>query len=324
MVELTVLGISLQEEGSIPILLLMPHASDRVFSLHIGPMEAFAVSTALQALDESPAAAAAQSSPLFPRPLTHDLLCRMVRSLGATLTAIEIHELLDGAFIADAVLQKDGATIRVDCRPSDGVALALRCGARIFAAKKLLPHTDDTFTVLENQPDHVRTVLIDKLLQVAPDIFSRKNAVERALIEALPHRREGKEPALTSPGRELLREEQQQQRDAAGEQDTLERLLSDIGKTPAAQAAPDAPETPEPGGGRKGPRIRVSLVRQGEKGSTELPSEFTIPHAPAVSDDVLAALGFSSRELENAGTESNEKRWSRLLRILSPATKVPM
>ena len=80
-----------------------------------------------------------------PRPLTHDLIKSILDSLGTELTEITINELKDGTFYAKLSLDSQ----EVDARPSDAIALAVRYGAPIFVAEKVmeeaafLPETED-------------------------------------------------------------------------------------------------------------------------------------------------------------------------------------
>ena len=69
-----------------------------------------------------------------PRPLKHDLLKNVMDSLGSTLTDVFINELKDGTFYAKLNLDSQ----EVDSRPSDAIALAVRYGAPIFVADKVM------------------------------------------------------------------------------------------------------------------------------------------------------------------------------------------
>lgn len=78
-----------------------------------------------------------------PRPLTHDLVGRLIADLGWRLSRVIVTELRDGTFFANLVLTpREGATAkgkdeehRIDCRPSDAIALAVQTGARMFVAR---------------------------------------------------------------------------------------------------------------------------------------------------------------------------------------------
>jgi uncharacterized protein len=77
-----------------------------------------------------------------PRPLTHDLIGRIVTSLDHRLLRVVINELREGTFYAMLVLGKNDASpdalnaeSTVDCRPSDAIALAVQTGAPILVAR---------------------------------------------------------------------------------------------------------------------------------------------------------------------------------------------
>ena len=192
MVELTVLGISLQGEGGAPVLLLHPQGMDRILALSIGPMEAFAISSVLNAPGQGWSGAALikekavsldpegraevsggrqvflhrgqQSRSLFPRPQTHDLTLQLLQTLGAQLLGVEILRMVDGVFIAEAVLSTGSTIIRVDCRPSDGVALAIRCGAMLRATRTVLSYAEDMEEILGALPEHVRLLARSRMV----------------------------------------------------------------------------------------------------------------------------------------------------------------
>lgn len=77
-----------------------------------------------------------------PRPLTHDLVGRILATLGYRLQRVIISELRDSTFFATLVLlPRDepaagaAAEKTVDCRPSDAIALAVQTGAQIMVAR---------------------------------------------------------------------------------------------------------------------------------------------------------------------------------------------
>jgi bifunctional DNase/RNase len=76
------------------------------------------------------------------RPLTHDLCISLLCSLKGRLKSVELMDLRDGTYYADLVLSlENGETHRLDCRPSDAVALALRAHVPIRASRALLQRT---------------------------------------------------------------------------------------------------------------------------------------------------------------------------------------
>lgn len=70
-----------------------------------------------------------------PRPMTHKLLHDVISALGGKVVELEIHALRDGTYFAELRLDRDGQLSRVDCRPSDGIALALRAQVPLFVSE---------------------------------------------------------------------------------------------------------------------------------------------------------------------------------------------
>ena len=69
-----------------------------------------------------------------PRPLTHDLMKNIISSFGAELSDIVIDELRDGTFYAKLNIDNQ----MIDSRPSDAIALAVRCGVQIYVAASVM------------------------------------------------------------------------------------------------------------------------------------------------------------------------------------------
>lgn len=73
-----------------------------------------------------------------PRPLTHDLLKTVMETLGGALVRATVCAVREGTFFAELLIQQTHAQLRVDARPSDAIALALRCNAPIFVARDVM------------------------------------------------------------------------------------------------------------------------------------------------------------------------------------------
>lgn len=97
----------------------------RYLVMGIGSAEAVSIAIALEDVD-------------FGRPLTHDLLVRIILALGGELERVIIDDLHDEAFYARLELVQGDQSLPIDCRPSDATALALRFNAPIFATDQLL------------------------------------------------------------------------------------------------------------------------------------------------------------------------------------------
>ena len=74
-----------------------------------------------------------------PRPLTHDLLVKVIEVLGAKLEKVLIYKLENNTFFAKlCLITKDQESLELDARPSDSVAIALRAQAPVYAAEEVL------------------------------------------------------------------------------------------------------------------------------------------------------------------------------------------
>jgi hypothetical protein len=78
-----------------------------------------------------------------PRPLTHDLCKTLIVGLGATLRRVQITRVESSTYYGELHLERDGAIVQIDSRPSDAIAIALRLDAPIFAAEALLVLPED-------------------------------------------------------------------------------------------------------------------------------------------------------------------------------------
>lgn len=119
--ELDVMGVRVEMPSNIPMVLLREVGGHRYLPIWIGSNEASAI-------------ASAQEGVVPPRPLTHDLMIDVLGSLGHTLSEVHITALVGRTFHAALVI--DG--VEVSARPSDAIALALRCGAEILCADEVL------------------------------------------------------------------------------------------------------------------------------------------------------------------------------------------
>ncbi len=130
MVTMRVVGLSVDGTVKTPILLLQEEGGERVLPIWIGSMEAMNTSLAL-------------SGQNIPRPLTHDILLRMVSILGGSIESVEIMNFDKGTFYADLVVRQGAQTHRVDCRPSDGITLALKLNIPIYVHPEVLESAVD-------------------------------------------------------------------------------------------------------------------------------------------------------------------------------------
>lgn len=121
MIPVEVVGIRLETQNQ-PVLILRDASTSRVLPLWIGTPEATAISIELDGIAPT-------------RPLTHDLLLNVIEHLGSRLESVAISELADGVFYA--LLNFDNRE-PLSARPSDAVALAIRCGVPVMVAPEVM------------------------------------------------------------------------------------------------------------------------------------------------------------------------------------------
>ena len=77
------------------------------------------------------------------RPIAHDLCKNLILALGGTLRRVQVTHLAKTTYHGELQVERYGTLIRLDSRPSDAIAIALRLNAPIFAAESLLSSVDD-------------------------------------------------------------------------------------------------------------------------------------------------------------------------------------
>ncbi len=80
----------------------------------------------------------AQIKEVLPRPFTHDLFIDLCAKFSITLRYLQIDSIDDGVYYAQLVMNSRQQEEYLDCRPSDGIALALRGEIPIFVEESVL------------------------------------------------------------------------------------------------------------------------------------------------------------------------------------------
>jgi len=120
----TVAGVTVDPVTKSPIVVLRDPESGNVIPIWIGLLEANAIALALEGTE-------------LPRPMTHDLMKSILQATGTRLLDVEIADIRESTYFALLHIEGNGKSVRVDARPSDAIALALRCGARILVSEKV-------------------------------------------------------------------------------------------------------------------------------------------------------------------------------------------
>jgi bifunctional DNase/RNase len=155
--EMTLYGVSFEPIGKTPIVLLKTVDEDRFVPIWIGHAEAAAILMKLQG-----------ATP--PRPMTHDLLTEVVSELKGEVVRITVTELRDNTYFARITIVQDGQEVEIDSRPSDAIALAVRCEAQIFASDDVV---DESGIEFQSDDEQASLVTASRLADLDPEEFKR-------------------------------------------------------------------------------------------------------------------------------------------------------
>ena len=141
------------------VVLLQARDSNRLLPIWIGPDQAHSIATRIAGIASE-------------RPLTHDLFMDVVAKLGAEITRIVVKDLVsddtgNGIFHGSLFLHVgDGdKEMEVDCRPSDAIALAVRCDARILVDDTVL----DRSAILAESEDDQGLSVFKQFIESLPE-----------------------------------------------------------------------------------------------------------------------------------------------------------
>ena len=118
-------GVRLDPRTDSPVLNLVEDGErGRHLRIWIGEFEARSIAQALERL------------PIV-RPNSHDLLKNVLERLDGQVRRILVTELRESTFYALIEVELHGRSLRIDARPSDAIAVALRTGAPVLVAESL-------------------------------------------------------------------------------------------------------------------------------------------------------------------------------------------
>jgi bifunctional DNase/RNase len=136
--EMTLYGVSFEPIGKQPIVLLKTADDDKFLPIWIGHNEAAAILMKLQGATA-------------PRPMTHDLLNDVIAELQGEVVKVTVTELRENTYYARITIAQNGREVEVDSRPSDAIALAVRCDAQIFATEDVVEESAIDFQAEDDE-----------------------------------------------------------------------------------------------------------------------------------------------------------------------------
>ncbi len=134
MIEMRIVGVRVEMPNQQPILILTEVSGTRSLPILIGSAEATAIAMPLQGMTP-------------PRPMTHDLFCDVITAIGRSLTQVRVVDFREGTFYGELVFDGD---LTVSARPSDAMALAVRCEVPVYVAEEVL---EEAGIVIPDEPE---------------------------------------------------------------------------------------------------------------------------------------------------------------------------
>lgn len=159
MVEIKVQAVLFDVSSNTPVVILTDTLGKKILPIWIGHFEANAIEIEMQGIKT-------------PRPLTHDLFKSIFEKLGVQIKKVIVRDLQNSTFYATIVLAMNRKTIEIDARPSDAIAIALKCKVPIYATEWILKEA----SFLESQDKEPDEEKFRKFLEsIKPDDFKYKH-----------------------------------------------------------------------------------------------------------------------------------------------------
>jgi len=116
--------VTMNDTTTVPLVVLND-GGEQSLPIFIGLWEAVSINSA-------------KNKEILSRPFTHDLFLDLAGKFSITIHYLQIDSIEDGVYYAQLVLSADNHKEYLDCRPSDGIALALRADVPIFVDENVL------------------------------------------------------------------------------------------------------------------------------------------------------------------------------------------
>ncbi len=107
------------------VVILKDDIYKRWLPIVVGPAEAQAIALQLESVHP-------------PRPMTHDLMKSLIESMKAQVARVIVSDVKENTYFAVIDVKMNGNQSKIDARPSDAIALALRTSAPIFVEEDVM------------------------------------------------------------------------------------------------------------------------------------------------------------------------------------------
>ena len=159
MLEMKVRGLTLDPLTNTALVILRDLEGTKALPIWIGPQEANAI---VLEIEQVPT----------PRPMTHDLIKNILQGINATVVRVVVNDLKESTFYATMFLAVDGQEVRIDARPSDAIAVALRVKAPIYVTLDVIERAG-SIDVSDQRLAADSDTLKDWLENIKPEDFGK-------------------------------------------------------------------------------------------------------------------------------------------------------
>lgn len=161
MIRMKVQGLAIDPYTNVPIVILKDSDDKNALPVWIGVLEASAIASQIEKIE-------------FSRPMTHDLLSEVLKNVNVGVDRVELNDLRDNVYYATIHLSKSDGVFKLDARPSDAIALALRTGSPIFVDDSVIEKSKTMETKTEPAGDGVKPeAQADGLDELSPESFGK-------------------------------------------------------------------------------------------------------------------------------------------------------
>jgi bifunctional DNase/RNase len=159
--KMSIAGIAMDPASNTPIILLKSDEDDQVVPIWIGLLEATSIASAMKNIK-------------FDRPMTHDLFKNFADRMEIKVTRIEVSDIKDNTYYAIIHFDSPEGAFKMDARPSDAIAIALRYEAPVFVDDKVITKSMDTIPDAElGDESEEGQKWADYLKKLSPDDFGK-------------------------------------------------------------------------------------------------------------------------------------------------------
>lgn len=138
LIKVEISSFAIDPMQNLPLIILKENNGERTLPIAIGSAEASAI--AIKSLDVPPE-----------RPLTIDLAKLIMEELHGSLKRVVIYDLNNQIFYAHLHIATHKSMHIIDCRPSDAIAIALRCECDIFVEDRVFEKSETGHTLSERE-----------------------------------------------------------------------------------------------------------------------------------------------------------------------------